>query len=197
LTQSFGSPNLPPVTLPASPPMAATSVGDAAAAPLEPPTPDALLRRDLGGRLARTLARQRGDYVSCLVRDGVSTAQMWVLMKLRLHGDLSMSGLAELLGLGLPNVTGIVDRLEERGLVERRRDVRDRRIVHVSLTEAGSRIPDGMEGLQRDVLGRVLQAMDREMLERCLAVVDEVDAEAGPVPADRRCSGLTARQRGA
>jgi DNA-binding MarR family transcriptional regulator len=155
---------------------------------------DAALRADLGDRLARALARRRGEYVTGLVRDGVSAAQMGVLLRLRYLGDLSITGLADLLGLGLPNVTGLVDRLEERGLVERRRDPADRRVVRVHLTAAGGRIPDGMEGLQRDVLGRVLQAMDRETLVRCLAVLDEVEKEAGPAPSDPRCAGRVRRE---
>ena len=157
--------------------------------PSTPLVSDDALRADLGDHLARALARRRGEYVTRLVRDGVSSAQMGLLMRLRYLGDMSISGLAEVLGLGLPNVTGLVDRLEERGLVERLRDPADRRVVRVHLTEAGSRIPDGMEGLQRDVLGRVLQAMDRETLERCVAVLDDIDAEAGPAPVDPRCAG--------
>jgi len=61
--------------------------------------------------LTRTMARQRADYMSGLFRSGVSTAHAWVLMKLRMHGELSMTGIAELLGIGLPNVTGLVDRM--------------------------------------------------------------------------------------
>lgn len=170
------------------------------ASPLTPASPDAHrspsdadLCDALSNGLARTLARRRADYVSSLVHGGVSTAQLWVLMKLRYHGDLSISGVAELLGLGLPNVTGLVDRLEERGLVERRRDPDDRRVVRVRLTDLGRRIPDGMEGLQRDVLGRVVRAMDRVTLERCLAVVDAVETEAGPQTIDPRCTGPAAR----
>lgn len=165
------------------------------ASPLTPASPDALqpsstaaLSEALSDGLGRTMARRRADYVSGLVHSGVSTAQLWVLMKLRYHGELSISGVAELLGLGLPNVTGLVDRLEERDLVERRRDPEDRRVVHVSLTELGRRIPDEMECLHRDVLGRLVAAMDRETLERCLAVVDAVEAEAGPPPVDPRCA---------
>jgi len=173
------------VTLPASR-TRTTASGD----PAPDTTPsDVELRAALGLGLARTLARQRGDYVCTLVRDGVSAAQMSVLLKLRYHGDLSITGLAGLLGLGLPNTTGLVDRLEERGYVERWRDPRDRRVVHVRLTARGSGIPDGMEGLQHDVLWRVLQAMDRQTLERCLAVIQEVETQAGPAPVDPRCPG--------
>jgi DNA-binding MarR family transcriptional regulator len=143
--------------------------------------------------LTRTMSRQRGDYVTGLVRSGVSTAHLWVLMKLRMHGELSMTGMAELLGIGLPNVTGLVDRMEERGLVERSRDPDDRRVVHVRLTESGRRIPDGMEGLQRDLLGRVVRELDQDTMERCLAVVREVETEAGPMPVDRRCTAPAGR----
>lgn len=168
-----------------------------AGGPAHAASTDAELRAALGGALARVLMRQRADYAADLARDGVSAAQISVLMKLRLYGDLSISGLAGLLGLGLPNTTGIVDRLEERGLVERRRDPDDRRVVHVGLTEGGCRIPDGMDGLQRDLIGRVLGAMDRSSLERCLQVVDEVENEAGPAPVDPRCTGDRTRTRGA
>jgi DNA-binding MarR family transcriptional regulator len=90
-----------------------------------------------------------------------------------------------------------VDRLEERGLVERRRDPDDRRVVHVRLTDAGCRIPDGMDGLQRDLLGRVLAAMDRASLERCIRVVEDVEKETGPAPVDPRCAGDRTRAKGA
>ncbi len=181
------------MTLDATPPAVPPDDAPTTAADLHAATSDADLCDVLSDGLARTLARRRVDHVSGLVHGGVSTAQLWVLMKLRYHGDLSISGLAELLGLGLPNVTGLVDRLEERGLVERHRDPDDRRVVHVTLTPAGCRIPDEMEGLQRDVLGRVVRAMDRETLERCLAVVGDVEMEAGPVPVDRRCATPTVR----
>jgi DNA-binding MarR family transcriptional regulator len=179
-----------------TPPASDARTAPATAADGTSPT-DADLRAALGAAVTRVLMRQRGDYASDLARDGVSAAQVSVLMKLRLYGDLSISGLASLMGLGLPNVTGIVDRLEERGLVERHRDPDDRRVVRVRLTESGCRIPDGMDGLQRDLLGRVLAAMDRASLERCIRVVEDVESEAGPAPVDPRCTGERTRSRGA
>ncbi len=49
-----------------------------------------------------------------------------------------MSALAELLHCDNSNVTGIVDRLESRGLVERRPAEHDRRVKHLIVTEAGT-----------------------------------------------------------
>lgn len=50
---------------------------------------------------------------------------------------LAMSALADALYCHASNVTGIVDRLESRGLVERRPDEDDRRVKTLSLTRAG------------------------------------------------------------
>ena len=53
------------------------------------------------------------------------------------EGPLSLSGLAEAIGVDAPYATLIVDSLEERGLVERQPDPADRRRKLVSLTPAG------------------------------------------------------------
>jgi DNA-binding MarR family transcriptional regulator len=57
---------------------------------------------------------------------------------LETHGPLPMSRVAELLGCGLPTATGIVSRMEERGLVERQHEAEDRRVVTLRLADAGT-----------------------------------------------------------
>src|SRR5436305_10493000 len=52
-------------------------------------------------------------------------------------GPLKMSKLAEFLLLAVNSVTSTVDNLERKKLVRRRRCEKDRRVVHVELTEAG------------------------------------------------------------
>jgi len=50
------------------------------------------------------------------------------------YGDMKITDLSEKLGLSNSTVSGIVDRLEEQGLVERIRSKEDRRVVYVALT---------------------------------------------------------------
>jgi DNA-binding MarR family transcriptional regulator len=49
-----------------------------------------------------------------------------------------MSDLADEFACHASNITGIVDRLELRGLVERRPSTEDRRVKHIALTNGGS-----------------------------------------------------------
>ncbi len=50
------------------------------------------------------------------------------------HGEMKISDLSENLGLSNSTVSGIVDRLENQGLVERTRSTEDRRVVYVNIT---------------------------------------------------------------
>jgi DNA-binding MarR family transcriptional regulator len=70
---------------------------------------------------------------------GLTPAQCHVLRLLRPESPLPMRDLASRLGCDASNITGIVDRLEARGLVERRASDSDRRVKELALTPAGMR----------------------------------------------------------
>ena len=72
-----------------------------------------------------------------VLRLGLSMAQMNILYTLKRCGEMPMSRLAEMLNVSLSNATGLIDRIEERGLVERSRVPEDRRIVLIRVTAAG------------------------------------------------------------
>jgi DNA-binding MarR family transcriptional regulator len=91
-----------------------------------------------------------------LVQSHVSMGQLHVLWLLQHHGAMSMSRLAELVGVSLSNATGIIDRMEEHGLVERVRVPNDRRLVLVQPAAAGVRALSETETHRRDRLKSVL-----------------------------------------
>lgn len=94
-----------------------------------------------------------------LLRLGVSMAQVHILYTLHRSGEMPMSRLADVLNVSLSSATGLIDRLEERGYLERTRVPEDRRVVIVRLTTAGAQMveeQDAMsDGLLRTVLGRL------------------------------------------
>lgn len=91
-----------------------------------------------------------------LVQGQVSMSQMHVLWLLQHHGELSMSRLAELLGVSLSNATGIIDRMEEHGFIERVRVPDDRRVVNVRPAAGGLRALSETESTKRDRMRAVL-----------------------------------------
>src|SRR5881227_543011 len=71
---------------------------------------------------------------------GLSPAQCHVLHLIEPGRPLPMSRLADTLSCDASNVTGLVDRLESRGLVQRKASTRDRRVKVLQLTPAGARL---------------------------------------------------------
>ena len=70
----------------------------------------------------------------------LTSPQFYVLATIGYAGGMPFSEIGEKMMVTVSNLTGIVDRLEEKGLVTRERDARDRRIVRVRLTEKGSKL---------------------------------------------------------
>ncbi len=71
---------------------------------------------------------------------GLSGAQAKVLLALRPGEAVPMRTLARSLGYDPSNLTGLADRLEERGVIERRPDPADRRIKAIVMTGEGERL---------------------------------------------------------
>lgn len=70
----------------------------------------------------------------------LSPPQTMALLRLDQDEGVPMHHLAGALHCDTSNVTGIVDRLEDRGLVERRTDRHDRRVKRLVLTDEGAEL---------------------------------------------------------
>jgi DNA-binding MarR family transcriptional regulator len=84
--------------------------------------------------------RERMDAFRSWLKGSLSLIHLHVLTVLEADGPLPMSKLAETLDVSDASATGIVGRMEERGLVERTHAEADRRVVLVRATPAGDAI---------------------------------------------------------
>ena len=94
----------------------------------------------------------------------LSLVHLQVLTVLETDGPVPMGTLAESLDVSQASVTGIVDRMEQRGLIERRRDDDDRRVIRVALTEDGTRLLAGVAAGRRERLGILLGELSDDEL---------------------------------
>jgi MarR family transcriptional repressor of emrRAB len=121
---------------------------------------------NLLGALALTLADQIGT--------GSDAAALITLRNYAEGEPLDL--LRRALALSHPGVVRLADRLERRGLVERRRSERDGRVVALRLTPAGRRAADEAQAARADTVYTALAALSKDerqaldgMLERMLA----------------------------
>lgn len=94
----------------------------------------------------------------------LSLVHLNVLFLLENDGPLPMRVLAEAMDVSQASATGIVDRMEQRGLVERHRDEGDRRVVRVAVTDGGRNLIEGMVAQRRDHMARMLETFTDEEL---------------------------------
>ena len=98
----------------------------------------------------------------------VSLVHLNVLTLIEASGPMPMGRLAEQLDISVASITGVIDRMEAKGLVERRRDSEDRRVVLVHPGKGGRKLFDDMGKRRRLGLAALLSKLSDRQLEGLL-----------------------------
>ncbi|MET1028052.1 MAG: MarR family transcriptional regulator [Dongiaceae bacterium] len=125
---------------------------------------------------------------------GLTRSQWQTLVYLNINEGIHQGGLAEILEIEPITLVRILDKLEERGLIERRRHPTDRRIwllflrdearpLITTMQEIGAATrADALAGLpqaKHDLLFEALTLMKTNLLEACNQPVDDEEANHG------------------
>jgi DNA-binding MarR family transcriptional regulator len=129
-------------------------------------------------RTADALARAEVDL---LKRAGLSPNQYNALRVLRGAGPdgVTCSEVGSRLIERDPDVTRMIDKLEERGLMQRRRDARDRRVQRNVITEAGlellASLDEPLDAMPKKQLGH----LSEDQLEMLITLLEEARSASG------------------
>jgi len=126
------------------------------------PSGRAELADDLVRELTSWTPRERMGAFRRWQHGALSLVHLNVLTLLEAEGPLSMGRLAEALDVSVASTTGIVARMTARGVIERRHDADDRRVVLVHLTPRGTRVFQNLEQHHRQRLARLLDQLSED-----------------------------------
>lgn len=121
--------------------------------------------------LAHVCQAYRGLSDEFMDRIAMHRAQAALLCQLYVHEGVTQSEIGEQLAVQGATVTNILQRMEETGLVVRRRDLDDNRLVRVYLTDAGRQNERAITEQFLKLQGAVFEGIrepDREVLRRLL-----------------------------
>ncbi len=131
-----------------------------------------LLLHDVSRRVARAFDKQMEPL-------GLTRSQWSVIVYVAREPGIAQTGLADKLEIGRMAVTGLVDRMESKGLVERRDDPKDRRIKRIFLSDSAKAIIPKMQQSGELVGSGVFRGLtleDRDHLIKCLlSIRDRTD----------------------
>ena len=127
-------------------------------------------------------------------RVGLTGPQLTILAEIsKKDGELSVGEIADSISLSMGTVTGILERLEKRGLLARNKSPRDKRRVLIMLTEKGKEVINNAPPLLQEAFVKELdslQAWEQTMilasLQRLVAMMNARDISAAPILATGR-----------
>ena len=134
-----------------------------------PPDEERALR--LWIALARCYATFARVVSACIAEYGLTTPQFGVLEALYHLGPLSLRDLATKLLVTGGNVTYVMDRLEEQGLVTRERSTDDRRVVRAQLTVEGRRLAAGVFPTHAAAFADLVKDLEPEQQEELRGLI--------------------------
>lgn len=113
--------------------------------------------------------------------------QFYVLATIGYAGGLPFGEIGAKMMVTVSNLTGIVDRLEEKRLVARKRDDKDRRVVHVVLTEKGSKLYKSTIPLFEKSVSEIFSCLEKSQQKELSALFRKLNHEPRPMHlVDRR-----------
>ena len=109
---------------------------------------------------------------------GLTPPQFYVLATIGYAGSLPFGEIGAKMMVTVSNLTGIVDRLEEKKLVLRERDEHDRRVVHVVLTDKGAKLFKNTIPLFEKSISGIFTTLDKAQQKELSALLRKLNQDS-------------------
>jgi DNA-binding MarR family transcriptional regulator len=115
-----------------------------------------------------------GDFIAACKRLDIRPAQYSVLTVIDYNPGINQTELSNALGIKRANLVGMIDDLERRGLVQRRRAARDRRTFGMFLTDRGGALMLEAHVIVRAHDQRVTRRLGKGGRDQLIALLEEM-----------------------
>jgi DNA-binding MarR family transcriptional regulator len=87
-------------------------------------------------------------------------------------GPMKPSEISSVHCISRPNVTTLITKLIENGLVERSHDEKDRRVIHINITEKGKKIAYRRRKVVKEYMLKIFNQLNEDEIENTFAAVE-------------------------
>jgi len=109
-----------------------------------------------------------------LLKINLTSAQIKLLTCFSENDEFTMTELSRNLGVSMPTMTAMVDRLVRSKMVKRERDSIDRRVVRAGLTDSGRMMLKKLIRIRRREMERILMNLSEEEMKNFLTSIEMV-----------------------
>ena len=125
----------------------------------------------LMGKLHRSLRR---NYDRQLKSFSLTPCQFEVLMTLWSEDGIVLSELGRRVSRDGPTISGVLDRMEKKMLVKRKRDSQDRRVVKVNLTAKGKNMQEQLSSTKKEVFERITHDLSLREINHLVTLLEKM-----------------------
>lgn len=110
----------------------------------------------------------------------ITIPQLVCLREIYENGPIALGALSKIVYVNSSTVTGIVDRLEKRNLVRRTRVSKDRRQIHVEITEEGLEFIANAPGPLEEKFAQRISKLDKDEVKAILFAIEKLVSMLNP-----------------
>jgi DNA-binding MarR family transcriptional regulator len=136
---------------------------------------------DFVNKMSEIMPIMMKEFARCMTnelhRGRVTLPQIMILHFLEVEEVAKMKDLAGFMGVTMPAMTGIIERLVKSGLCARIYDPQDRRIIKIKLTDKGDNLVKNINESKRQMIGKIfgkISGSDRQDYLRILLQIKEI-----------------------
>jgi DNA-binding MarR family transcriptional regulator len=144
---------------------------------------DSALAHLVGYAASRAAIELRKVFAQHMEPLGLKIAEFSILMLVAGNGEVNQRQLGQALDISPPNMAATLDRMVERGWIERVRSTHDRRAQHIHLTAAGRDLADRARGIASTMEDPALAALSRAERALLIEMLRKLVLRAEPAPA--------------
>ncbi|WP_077324188.1 MarR family winged helix-turn-helix transcriptional regulator [Virgibacillus siamensis] len=105
---------------------------------------------------------------------GISTTEFSILEALYHKGKLTVNQICDAVLIKSGSMTYVVNKLYERGLLDRKPDHKDRRVIHVYLTSKGEKLMDEIFPKHQEVIEQIFDVINTKEKESMIRILKQV-----------------------
>jgi len=112
-----------------------------------------------------------------------------LLLYMKDGGKTRVTDLSDMMMVSKPTASRMINTLCDKGLVRKKTDERDRRLVFLMLTAKGDRVLSEIQARQREMLSRLLGKMTVSEMRAFLETVEKIEVELAALPGKETTGG--------
>jgi DNA-binding MarR family transcriptional regulator len=121
-----------------------------------------------------TVNKKAESLIKDQIGDELTNDQHYILRYIYKSGGCTSTELAEVFEVNKSAITAIINRMVDRELIKRTRDEEDRRVVYLTLTDAGTELFEKMEEKISDLVESIITKFDEKEIQNFLQIFEKL-----------------------